>query len=70
LLSEQFKINSTIIERFSGRAKVLDFMALSCPDACDVFDQDGKLVYMDDSHFSLAGIELIASRLKKQRPEL
>lgn len=70
VLQEQFKINSTIIERFSGRAKVLDFMALSCPDACDVFDQDGNLVYMDDSHFSLAGIELIAARLKQQRSEL
>lgn len=70
LKREEFAINSTIIDRFSARAKVIDFIALSCPDTCDIIDQSGNLVYMDDSHFSLAGVDLIASRLKSSRPEL
>lgn len=66
----ELEINSTIVERFAGRVKVIDFMALSCPDLCDIFDEDGELMYMDDSHFSFAGIEVIANRLKKVRPNL
>lgn len=70
LKQEEFAINSTIVERFSSRVKVLDFIALSCSETCDIFDEEGNLIYMDDSHFSLAGVTLMASRLKQRRPDL
>lgn len=67
---EEFVINSVILERFSDRVKVIDFIELSCPEVCDIFNPDGQLIYMDDSHFSLAGVQTIAKRLKRKRPEL
>lgn len=70
LRPDEFAINSTIVDRFSARVKVIDFIALSCPDTCDIITREGDLIYMDDSHFSLSGVDLIASRLKFRRPEL
>lgn len=68
--TEEFAINAVIQERFSDRVKFLDFIALACPGSCDVFDDDGALVYMEDSHLSLAGVCLIADRLRRGHPTL
>lgn len=67
---EELRVNRVIIERFSERVKVLDFVELSCPDSCDIVDENGQLIYMDDSHFSLAGVRVIAERLRERRPTL
>lgn len=70
ILDEQFKINKTIKERFSKRAKFIDFMMLQCTPDCDIFDSDGHLLYLDDSHVSLAGAEFIARQMRADYPEI
>lgn len=70
VMDVQYKVNETIEERFAKRAKFVDFMKLQCVPDCTIFDDRGELLYLDDSHISLAGAAVIAQRMRAQYPEI
>jgi SGNH domain (fused to AT3 domains)/Acyltransferase family len=69
LKPEPGKINDVIRTRFSGRVKFLDFIKLQCPEKCTVFTPDHGLMYLDDSHLSVAGAAYLAERLAQTQPD-
>ncbi|MDX2308697.1 MAG: acyltransferase family protein [Hyphomicrobium sp.] len=70
LLPTPARVNRELEKRFGSRTYFLDFMDLQCPSACTVFDPQGRLMYLDDSHVSLAGAAVLATRLKAKHPRL
>lgn len=60
-----FKINEDLKTRFAKRTTFVDFIGLQCPSACTVVDAQGRLLYLDHLHISLAGADLLAERLRE-----
>ncbi|NGO52226.1 acyltransferase family protein [Allomesorhizobium camelthorni] len=70
VLQTQYEVNRKIDELFGKSATFIDFMELQCPSECTVFRDDGRLFYLDDSHISLAGAEILAGRMRARYPEI
>ena len=52
-------------------AAVVDMQALQCPDGlCDLVDEDANILYTDDSHLSVEGMDLIGRRIRANYPDL
>ena len=64
ILDVQFDINKTIDERFASRTLFIDFMKMQCPTSCTIFDEKMKMLYLDDSHISMAGAAVLATRMR------
>jgi peptidoglycan/LPS O-acetylase OafA/YrhL len=70
LLRQQPGLNERMEKRLAPLAKYVNIIDLQCRQHCDIFTQDGKLAYLDASHFSLEGISMIARRLRAAYPNL
>jgi hypothetical protein len=70
LEEEPVAINDDLRQRFSGKVTFFDFIALQCPDKCDTIHDALGLMYLDDSHLSLAGAKHLAARVASKRPAL
>jgi len=67
LKNENFEINRNLEEQLSGKFTVIDMIKLQCPDGlCDIFDSQKNLLYLDDSHFTMEGVEFIGQRLTEE----
>ncbi len=64
-----FIVNENIRRRVAGKLNFIDFIKLQCPDQCDII-KNNKVLYLDDSHLSMAGAQLISSRIRAQFPKL
>lgn len=71
LLEMQYKLNSILSKKYSARLKFVDLISLQClENECDIFDSDGNILYLDDSHFSTEGTKVMAMRLRDKYPDL
>ena len=70
LIPENRKIGLSILDRFNGTVTVVDIYKLQCPDSCDIFSESGNTLYLDQSHFSPEGFDLISKRLYETHPNL
>ena len=68
--SINYDLNEKIIKRFSKKVKAVNILALQCPVMCDILDNDGNLIYLDDEHFSVKGANMISKRLVNKYPNL
>ena len=64
------KLGTEIGNKLANVATTIDSFGLQCPDGCDLFDADGRLLYIDATHLSLAGVRLMARRLEQRYPQL
>lgn len=68
---ENITLRDEISTRLSSQVNIIDFMELQCPNgACEIFDDEGNILYLDDSHFSYEGIFWIGQRIKEEYSEL
>lgn len=70
LTTKKVKLKDQIHERFKAMAPMVDIFDLQCPFRCDILNKDDKLLYLDESHFSIEGIDMIAERLQKEHPTI
>ncbi len=62
---------ATLLEQLQGEFKYVDIMKIQCPDnVCPIFNDDGKLLYFDQHHFTADGMKWIAEKLQRDYPEL
>ncbi|MBC9252587.1 hypothetical protein A9179_20170 [Pseudomonas alcaligenes] len=66
----EFMVNENIRKKIDGKLNFVDFIKLQCPDQCSIVDSNNQMLYLDDSHLSMAGAQLIASRIKEQFPNI
>jgi len=61
----KFRVSNQIQARMKDKVTVIDMIDLQCPDSgqCDIFDQKWRMLYLDDAHFSVAGLDLIRLRM-------
>jgi hypothetical protein len=70
LLAQQPRLNARLQKRFSTLAKFINMIGLQCPVDRDIFTEDNSIVYLDDAHPSIAGVALVAHRLRAAYPDL
>ena len=50
---------------------LIDILELQCPKkVCEIIDGSKNILYLDDTHFSLEGIDLMGSKIKARYPDL
>lgn len=71
LKKEQLILSQKIQPRLSELTKTINMVDLQCPNRrCELFDDHGKLLYADDSHFSYEGIFWFGSKIKERYPNI
>jgi len=70
ILEEPRRVNSDIIERYSERVQVLDIYKLQTDVLEKVVTDTGQVLYLDDSHVSIAGAEALARTIRAAYPDL
>ncbi len=66
---ESFSVRDSIRDRLENSVSIVDIMGLQCAEVCDIFGKNGKLLYLDDSHFSKEGLYLISDRMLEKYGE-
>lgn len=66
----EFMVNENIRQKVDGKMNFIDFIELQCQRECSIVDDQGRILYLDDSHLSMAGAQLLAARLKERFPRI
>jgi len=69
ILEEPHRVNSAIIERYSDRVQVIDIHSLQTDFLEKVVSDTGQVLYLDDSHVSIAGAHELATILSAAYPD-
>jgi hypothetical protein len=69
ILDHQLRVNDELRRRFAQRTTFVDFIALQCEPECAIFDEKKQIAYLDDSHLSMAGVTILANRLRKSEDQ-
>lgn len=68
VLQRRFEEDAILRERFAGRVRFLSLLGVQCDPQCPVFDEAGRVLYLDETHVSLAGARALAARLSRRQP--
>lgn len=66
----KIKTNNTLENRFSKMVKYIDMLKIQCEKECDIVNDKGKLLYLDESHINIDGADVFANRLRNKYPDL
>ena len=62
--SGQYALNDTMKRRFLAKvSSFIDIQSIMCEDHCKIFTPDGKMIYIDLMHLTVAGSHYLAPKL-------
>jgi hypothetical protein len=65
------KLAAAMDAKYGSQVKVVNMYKAMCgDDRCSVFDDQGRILYMDDSHVSVDGAKWLALRFRQTYPDL
>ena len=70
ILTMQLKLNDLLKNKYFEKLEYIDLIALQCVSECDIFDDGGNIMYIDDSHLTVEGAQVIAARLRTKYVDL
>lgn len=59
-----------IFQQFSAQVETVDLEKAMCLDRCRLFDDHGKLIFLDGAHLTKAGATYLSGNIKKLYPNL